>query len=185
MHDAQDRLDKHFQIVKLITSKITVKQKSDDIETVTAPISLTSAIENAEERADMLQTYRAALEEVAAILPQRLSEPLVFKTPEDIEEFEANCNEAIDDALRHIEAVFTGTHKWSPILAKNDPEEVRSADKLPQYVSGVQLILHVKKTGPGSGTVDVFFIALLFDLRAAKDQAVIPLDSDPSVQDAS
>lgn len=178
MKDEQDALDKHFQIVKLMTSKISVNRTSDQVETVATALSLTATIEDAEERAGMLQTYRSALEEVVAILPQRVSEGLVFETPEDTTEYERGCKEAIDDAMQHIEAIWTGTHKWSATLAQNDPEEARNPDKLPQYISGVQLVLHLKKISPGKRISSVFFLALLYDLRVPADKHILPLDSD-------
>lgn len=184
MKDEQNKLDVQFQIAKLLIRSIeTEPLPSGGGERITCRFSLNSRIEDPKERQEMLQHYRMALEEVVPLLPQHMSKPSYYDTsnPQNVAAFEQRCGEVIDDTMQHVQAIFEGTHRWSPELAKNTPEEIADEAKQAPHLSGVQVILHVRNQEPGVVVLDLLFLALLFDLTAKRDGLIYPMDSDPQI----
>lgn len=157
------------------------RERLEDGERVVLYLSLFGAVANTEDREELFQSYEAGLREAVPMMIGRLESPLTFSDPEDQEVYNAQMEEAITDALKHIRAVLDGTHRWSPRLAKSAPNN--PADEVDLKIfSCCNIGLSLRLTNPveNTGVFAFYFFALLYDRSGTGPDTLLRAeDSDP------
>lgn len=176
---SDDELNLQMQITQEFHRGLRT-EKVENGEEVNLRFSLFAQIPDPERRADMLRYYETALREVVPTMAERLNKPLVMLNELAQSSYAHQMDEAIGDTMRHVRAIWEGTHKWSPLLAPTAAETPEEEKQLGIF-SGCNLAL-VAQVDPetGEGSFAFFFYALLYDLHQGdKSGMAKPLDSDP------
>lgn len=176
--DKVRELKKQMEIAQLFRDHIVVQQTATG-EQVSTAFSLYGVIKDPVERAMLLKFYRAGFEEVVPTFVERLSEPLVMADTTEQLNYTHHLQKTIDAALRHIQAVFEGTHRWSSLLSVEEVHEQNMLRLL--HFSGCRIFL-ITRCDPKTQekTFTFFFYAGLYGRESTEANAVTrQLDTDP------